>query len=96
MAEQSWFWLAWVASVLFQQPRLGYLVILLCALLVRFGVGTGSEVTLNAVTAVVPVILVVWALDIYAGVSCGLFHPGRILHWHSSSLLGWSPYSLAP
>jgi len=49
--------------VLFQQPRLGLLVILLCALLVRFEVGTGSEVTLNAVTAVVPVILVVWALD---------------------------------
>ncbi len=83
--------------VLFQQPRLGLLVILLCTACIRFGVGTGSEVTLNAVTAVVPVILVVWALDMIRRGQLWIIPSGqRILHWHSSSLLGCSPYSLAP
>ena len=51
------------ALALLQTPRLGVLAIVTVALVVPFTIGTGTEVSLNAVTLLVPAMLVLGALD---------------------------------
>ena len=51
------------ALALLQTPRLGVLAIVTVALVVPLTIGTGTEVSLNAVTLLVPAMLVLGALD---------------------------------
>lgn len=50
--------------VLLQHPYLSPFAIVVAALTIRSELGTGSEVTLNAATMLVPVSLAVWLIDI--------------------------------
>jgi hypothetical protein len=52
------------ALVLLQQPFLGLVAIVVLALVVPMEIGTGTEVTLNPVTLLVPALLAVWILDL--------------------------------
>ena len=53
---------AFGAITLLTQPRLGLQAIVLAALIVPVEIGTGTEVSLNAATLLVPALLVVWIL----------------------------------
>ncbi len=47
---------------LLARPALGLLALVLAALIVPLEFGTGSEVSLNAVTLLIPAVLVIWIL----------------------------------
>lgn len=49
--------------VLLQRPHLGLLIIIPSALVVRFELGTGTEIALNAVTLLTPALFGLWLLD---------------------------------
>ncbi len=51
------------ALALLRQPRLGLLLLVAAALIFRLEFGTGTEVSLNPVTLLVPVVLAIWVLS---------------------------------
>jgi hypothetical protein len=51
------------AAILLQHPRLGLIVIVPTALLVRFQIPTGTEVVLNFSTILIPALSALWLLD---------------------------------
>lgn len=64
----SWVWLAVLAgalavAVLLSLPSLGLIAIVVFALVAPFDIGTGTEVALNPVTLVVPLVVGLWLLD---------------------------------
>lgn len=64
----SMFWLALLvagmgATVLLQEPRLGLLAVVAVALLVPLDINTGTDVSLNPVTLLLPAVLGIWLLD---------------------------------
>jgi hypothetical protein len=65
-ASQSWLIILLVALgvlVLFVRPSLGLFAIITAALLISVNIDTGSRVSLNITTILVPVVLAVWFLD---------------------------------
>ncbi len=50
-------------AILIQWPILGLLALTPAALVVRMEIGTGTAITLNPVTLLLPILLIVWLLD---------------------------------
>ncbi len=49
--------------LLLRQPQLGLVALLVSALSVPFAIGTGTQTTLHAAILLIPVLLVVWIVD---------------------------------